>query len=39
VDLDYLEKYDNIWDDVWLIPKEERDSETASGQGLATESD
>jgi hypothetical protein len=33
-DLDSLEKYDNIWDDVWMIPGE-RDNETASEQRVA----
>ena len=40
-DLDSLENYDNIWDDNWIIPKEERDNngKVASTERLATESD
>jgi hypothetical protein len=33
-DLDFLEKYANIWDDVWMI--EERDDEEASEQRMAS---
>jgi hypothetical protein len=40
-DLDSLENYDRLWDDVWLMPKDERDDngKVASGEGLAAESD
>ena len=39
-DLDSLENYARLWDDVWMTPKERDDSgEIASTEGLATESD
>lgn len=39
-DLDSLENYAKLWDDVWMIPEERDDSgETTPTEGLATESD
>jgi hypothetical protein len=40
-DLDSLENYATLWDDVWMMPKEERDDngKTTSTEGLAAESD
>jgi hypothetical protein len=40
-DLDSLENYARLWDDVWMTPKEERDDngKTTSTEGLASESD
>jgi hypothetical protein len=39
--LDSLENYDNMWDDTWITPKEERDNngKVTSTERLATESD
>jgi hypothetical protein len=35
-DLDSLENYARLWDDVWMTPKEERDNgETPSEQAMA----
>jgi len=40
-DLDSLENYARLWDDVWMTPKEERDDngKATSTEGLASESD
>jgi hypothetical protein len=41
MDLNSLENYAKLWDDVWMTPKEERDDngEAASTERLAAESD
>ncbi len=40
-DLDSLENYARLWDDVWMTSKEERDDngKATSTEGLAAESD
>ena len=37
-DLDSLEKYDNIWDDTWMIKRDDN-GKTTPTEELATESD
>jgi hypothetical protein len=35
-DLDSLEKYDNIWDDVWMIEERDDNGKEASEQRMAS---
>ena len=38
-DLDSLENYATLWDDVWMIEERDNNGKTTSGQELAAESD